>query len=163
MRIVVGTDHRGFLVRERVVELVRRLGHDAEDVGTFSGEPVDYPDIAAQVARMVSSGQADRGILICGTGLGMCITANKFPGVRAAPCHDALAAEMSRRHNDANILCLAADLLGEGVVDRMVEIWLNTPFEGGRHARRVAKICGLESEIHAHKPQESRPQGPEGA
>jgi len=148
MRIVVGADHRGFLLRARIVELAERLGHDVEDVGTYSGEAVDYPDIAARVARKISRGEVDRGILLCGTGLGMCITANKFPGVRAAPCHDDLTAEMSRRHNDANILCLSADLLGEGVVDRMVEIWLNTPFEGGRHSRRVSKICSLEAEIH---------------
>ena len=152
MRIVVGADHRGFVIRARIIDLARRLGHDVEDVGTFSGEAVDYPDIAARVARKVSRGEVDRGILICGSGLGMCITANKFPGVRAAPCHDDLAAEMSRRHNDANILCLSADLLGEGLVDRMVEIWLNALFEGGRHARRIAKICSLEAEIHTGEP-----------
>ena len=91
------------------------------------------PDMAAIVARKVSGGEADRGILICGTGLGMCIAANKFHGVRAAPCHDDLTAELSRRHNDLNVLCLSADLLGERLIDRMVEIWLTTPFEGGRH------------------------------
>ena len=95
-------------------------------MGTFSGEAVDYPDIAARVARKVSRGEVDRGILICGTGLGMCITANKFPRVRAAPCHDDLTAEMSRRHNDANILCLSADLLGERLVDHMIETGLST-------------------------------------
>ncbi len=112
MRIVVGTDHRGFSIRARIIDLLGRLGHDVEDIGAFGGEAVDYPDIAARVARKVSHGEVERGILICGTGLGMCITANKFPGVRAAPCHDDLTAEMSRRHNDANILCLSADLLG---------------------------------------------------
>ena len=120
-------------------------------MGAYTGEAVDYPDIAARVARKVSRGEVERGILICGTGLGMCITANKFPGVRAAPCHDDLTAEMSRRHNDANILCLSADLLGERLVDRMIEIWLSTGFEGGRHARRIAKICDLEAEIHGEK------------
>jgi ribose 5-phosphate isomerase B len=149
MRIVVGADHRGYSLRARIVDLLQRLGHDVEDVGTHSGEAVDYPDIAARAARKVSRGEVDRGILICGTGLGMCITANKFPGVRATPCHDDLTAEMSRRHNDANILCLSADLLGEQVVDRMVEIWLNADFEGGRHARRIAKICDLEAKIHS--------------
>ena len=133
-----------------------RLEHEVEDVGTYSGEAVDYPDIAARVARMVSRGEADRGILICGTGLGMCITANKFPGVRAAPCHDDLTAEMSRRHNDANILCLSADLLGETIVDHMIELWLNTPFEGGRHARRVAKICDIEAEVRTDKQPDVR-------
>ena len=126
----------------RIVDLLRRLEHQVEDVGTYSGEAVDYPDVAARVARMISRGEAERGILICGTGLGMCMTANKFPSVRAATCHDDVTAEMSRRHNDANILCLSADLLGETIVDHMIELWLNTPFEGGRHARaRGAKIC----------------------
>src|SRR5664280_1564427 len=151
MRIAIGTDHRGFAIRAKVVELVQRLGHEAIDVGTFSADAVDYPDIAADVAYKVSRGEADRGILICGTGLGMCIAANKVSGVRAAPCHDDITAEMSRRHNDANVLCLSSDLLGEQLIDRMIEIWLNTPFEGGRHARRVDKITELERQIEAEK------------
>ena len=146
MRIAIGTDHRGFEIRSKVVELVRRLGHEVLDVGTFSPDAVDYPDIAADVAHKVSRHEVDRGILVCGTGLGMCIAANKVPGVRAAPCHDDLTAEMSRRHNDSNVLCLSADLLGERLIDRMIEIWLSTPFEGGRHARRVDKITALERE-----------------
>jgi ribose 5-phosphate isomerase B len=146
MRIAVGSDHRGVSLRSKLIELVGRLGHEVDDVGTNEGGPVDYPDIAATVARKVSNGEVDRGILICGTGLGMCIAANKFPGVRAAPCHDDLTAEMSRRHNDLNLLCLSADLLGERLVDRMVEIWLSTPFEAGRHARRVEKISHLEQD-----------------
>jgi ribose 5-phosphate isomerase B len=154
MRIAVGTDHRGFAVRARIVELLRRLGHEVEDMGTFSDEAVDYPDIAASVARKVSRGEVDRGVLMCGTGLGVSITANKFKGVRAAPCHDDLTAEMSRRHNDSNILCLSADLLGERLIDRMIELWLSTPFEGGRHARRIAKIADLEREVEQEK---SRP------
>ena len=103
------------------------------------------------MARKVAAGLADRGILICGTGLGMCIAANKFHGVRAAPCHDDLTAELSRRHNDLNVLCLSADMLGERLIDRMVEIWLTTPFEGGRHARRVEKIAALEQEAARSK------------
>ena len=146
MRIAVGVDHRGFSIHDKVVALIRRLGHDAFDMGTHGDDPVDYPDIAASVARLVSAGEVDRGILICGTGLGMCIAANKFPNVRAAPCHDDLTAEISRRHNDLNVLCLSADMLGERLVDRMIEIWLNTPFEGGRHARRVEKVLALERE-----------------
>ncbi len=149
MRIAVGTDHRGFAVRAQVLETLHRLGHEVEDVGTFSDEAVDYPDIAAKVAAKVSRGEVDRGILVCGTGLGMCIAANKFHGVRAAPCHDDMTAEMSRRHNDANILCLSADLLGERLVDRMIELWLSTPFEGGRHARRIEKITELERQAEA--------------
>jgi ribose 5-phosphate isomerase B len=144
MRIAVGSDHRGFAVKERILELLKRLNQEAVDLGTNSCDSVDYPDIAAAVAEKVSTGQVERGILICGTGIGMCITANKFAGVRAAPCHDDLSAEMSRRHNDLNVLCLSADMLGEKLIDRMVEIWLKTEFEGGRHARRVEKINQLE-------------------
>ena len=147
MRIAIGTDHRGYAIRSRVIELVERLGHEVEDVGTFSSDAVDYPDVASLVSRKVSRREVDRGILVCGTGLGMCIAANKFHGVRAAPCHDDLTAGMSRRHNDTNVLCLSADLLGERLIDRMVELWLSTPFEGGRHARRVEKILELERQV----------------
>jgi ribose 5-phosphate isomerase B len=144
MRIAVGGDHRGYSIRSKVIDLLKRLGHDVVDVGTYSNQAVDYPDIAASVASKVSCGEVERGILVCGTGLGMCIAANKFAGVRAAPCHDDLTAEMSRRHNDLNVLCLSADLLGERLIDRMVELWLTTPFEGGRHARRIEQIKKLE-------------------
>jgi ribose 5-phosphate isomerase B len=144
MRIAVGSDHRGVTIRAKIVELLRRLGQEVVDVGSHHEGSVDYPDIAAAVARKVSGGEVDRGILICGTGLGTCIAANKFPGVRAAPCHDDLTAEMSRRHNDLNVLCLSGDILGERLVDRLVEIWLKTEFEGGRHARRVQKIAEME-------------------
>ena len=155
MRIAIGTDHRGFAIRAKVAELIRKLGHEVTDVGTFSPDAVDYPDIAADVAHRVSHKEVDRGILVCGTGLGMCIAANKVHGVRAAPCHDDITAEMSRRHNDSNVLCLSADLLGERLIDRMIEIWLNTPFEGGRHARRVEKITAIEREADA---EECRPE-----
>ena len=151
MRIAVGTDHRGYQIRSKVIELVERLGHEVEDVGTFSSEAVDYPDIAAQVSRKVSQGEADRGILVCGTGLGMCIAANKVRGIRAAACHDDLTAEMSRRHSDANVLCLSADLLGERLINRMIELWLSTPFEGGRHAQRIEKMAELEQQIAREK------------
>jgi ribose 5-phosphate isomerase B len=144
MRIAVGSDHRGVNLRLKIIQLLTGLGHEVTDIGTQESGPVDYPDIAAAVARRVSEGSVDRGILVCGTGLGMCIAANKFPGVRAAPCHDDLTAEMSRRHNDLNVLCLSGDILGERLVDRLVSIWLNTEFEGGRHARRVEKIAALE-------------------
>jgi ribose 5-phosphate isomerase B len=147
MRIAIGADHRGFDIRTKIVELLKQLGHEVVDVGAFTPEAVDYPDIAAEVAGRVSRGEAERGILVCGTGLGMCIAANKFHGVRAAPCHDDLTAELSRRHNDSNVLCLSADLLGERLIDRMIELWLNTPFEGGRHARRIEKINNLERRI----------------
>lgn len=144
MRISVGCDHRGLDVKNRVTELLARLGHSVTDEGTFSRESVDYPDIAMVVAEKVSRGEADRGILICGTGIGMSITANKFPGVRAATCNDVVTAEISRRHNDLNVLCLAGDLLGQRNIDRLIEIWIDTPFEGGRHARRLEKVARLE-------------------
>ena len=145
MRIAIGSDHRGFEIKQRIVSLLQRLGHEVVDMGPSSSESVDYPDYAFQVAKAVSERSVDRGILICGTSIGMCIAANKVPGVRAAPCHDSITAEMSRRHNDANVLCLSADLLGGELLDRMVKIWLETEFEGGRHARRVEKIGRIET------------------
>jgi ribose 5-phosphate isomerase B len=144
MKIAVGSDHRGFEVKKRILLLLTQLGHEVLDMGTGGQEGADYPDFAFAVAEAVGDKRVDRGILICGTGIGMCIAANKVPGVRAAPCHDSITAEMSRRHNDANILCLSADLLGEELIDRMIRIWLETEFEGGRHARRVSKITGFE-------------------
>jgi ribose 5-phosphate isomerase B len=146
MRISVGSDHRGFEVKEKLVETLHRLGHEISDEGTTNLESVDYPDFACIVSQKVSSGAADRGILICGTGIGMTITANKFPGVRAAVCMDVVTAEISRRHNDLNILCLAGDLLGKRDIDQLVETWLNTEFDGGRHARRLAKVAQVENE-----------------
>lgn len=146
MRIAIGSDHRGYAVKEKLIELLKQLGQEVVDVGTNGTESCDYPDIAGIVGGQVSRHEVDRGILICGTGIGMSIVANKFPGVRAAPCHDDLSAEMSRRHNDLNVLCLSADMLGEKLIDRMVEIWLATEFEGGRHARRVEKIQQVESQ-----------------
>jgi len=146
MKIAIGSDHRGYEVKRRIVTLLEQLGHETIDVGTAGSESVDYPAFAFQVAQAVSEGRVDRGVLICGTGIGMCIAANKVPGVRAAPCHDSITAEMSRRHNNANVLCLSADLLGEELIDRMVRIWLETEFEGGRHARRVDKIARFETE-----------------
>ena len=146
MHIAIGSDHRGFDAKRRIVSLLKQLGHQVLDLGPEGNESVDYPDFAFQVAQAVSEKRVDRGILICGTGIGMCIAANKVPGIRAAPCHDSITAEMSRRHNDANILCLSADLLGEELMDRMIRIWLETEFEGGRHARRVDKISRFELE-----------------
>ena len=150
MKIAIGSDHRGYDAKRRIVALLQNTGQEVLDVGPQSADSVDYPDFAFQVAQAVSEGRVDRGILICGTGIGMCIAANKVPGVRAAPCHDSITAEMSRRHNDANVLCLSADLLGEELIERMVKIWLETAFEGGRHARRVDKITSFEAD-HAGK------------
>ncbi len=145
MRIAVGSDHRGVDMRSKLVELLDRLGQEVIDLGAHESDDVDYPDIAALVAEKVSGEEVDRGILICGTGLGMCIAANKISGVRAAPCYDAVTAELSRRHNDLNVLCLSGDVLSEKAVDRLVQTWLDTPFDGGRHARRVDKIANLEN------------------
>ncbi len=144
MRIAIGSDHRGFEAKRRIKSQLVGMGHEVVDVGTESRDSVDYPDMAFEVAKAIGAGQVERGILICGTGIGMAIAANKVHGVRAAPCHDSITAEMSRRHNDANVLCLSADLLGEELIDRMVRIWLDTAFEGGRHARRVEKITRIE-------------------
>ena len=147
MHISVGSDHRGVGVKQQIVELLNRLGHDVNDVGVNTTDSVDYPDIAAQVGKSVSTEESERGILVCGTGIGMAIVANKFPGVRAAPCHDELTAEMSRRHNDLNVLCLSGDLMGTSSIGRLIEIWLTTEFEGGRHARRVEKIADLDRQL----------------
>lgn len=150
MKIAVGSDHRGFTVKQRLMKLLEQLGHQAFDAGTYGNEYSDYPDYAFKVAQRVGSGENERGILVCGTGIGMCIAANKVVGVRAAPCHDIVSAEMSRRHNDANVLCLSADLLGEEIIERIVRIWLETEFEGGRHARRVEKITNFENGKSSH-------------
>lgn len=146
MRIVIGSDHRGVEAKRRLLATVRELGHEIIDAGTDRPESCDYPDFAYAAAARVSRGEADRGILICGTSIGMCIAANKVLGIRAASCQDSITAEMSRRHNDANVLCLSADLLGEELMGRMARIFLETPFEGGRHARRVEKIMQIERE-----------------
>lgn len=147
MRVAVASGHRGFSTKDKILSLVRQLGHEAHDYGPSTPDVVDYPDCAAITARAVSDGIVDRAILISGTGIGMCIVANKIAGIRAALCHDDLSAEISRRHNDANVLCLSTDLLGESLSTRMIQVWLSTPFEGGRHARRIAKIAQIENSI----------------
>lgn len=144
MRIAIGSDHRGYNLKEQLIGLLRSKGHEVVDEGATGGESVDYPDFAALVARKVSVGAVERGILICGTGIGMAIAANKFSGVRAAPCYDEVTAEISRRHNNLNVLCLSADMLSPRTAERMVDVWISTPFEGGRHERRVEKIHQLE-------------------
>jgi ribose 5-phosphate isomerase B len=144
MRIALGSDHRGCAVKARIAEQLRGQGHEVTDLGTHGPESVDYPDIAFAVADQVGPGTAERGILVCGSGIGMSIAANKVRGVRAALCLDDYSAEMSRRHNDANVLCLSGDVSGQKVIDRIVDVWLTTPFEGGRHARRLDKIAERE-------------------
>ena len=146
MKIILASDHRGVDVRKTILEYLQTLPeHTVLLINEQSVHNADYPDIAAEVALAVSSGKADRGILICGTGIGTCVVANKFPGVRAAPCHNEVAAEFSRKHNDSNVLCLSGDLLGERSSIAVVAIWLAAQFEGGRHSVRLEKIRQLES------------------
>lgn len=144
MRIAVASDHRGVELKRAVIAKLQGLGHEVTDDGADGSDSVDYPDFAAIVAKKVSDAVIDRGVLICGTGIGMAIAANKFAGVRAAPCNDEVTAEISRRHNNLNVLCLSADLLSSRVAERMVEVWAQTEFEGGRHARRLDKIATIE-------------------
>ena len=147
MRIALGSDHRGFAVKQRLAGALAKQGVEVHDLGVASGDgSTDYPDYAIPVSEAVAHGEADKGILVCGTGFGMCIAANKVHGVRAVTCRDPIEAEMSRRHNDANVLCMSADFLGQELIDRMVQVWLATDFEGGRHQRRVEKITKYEAE-----------------
>lgn len=138
--IVIASDHAGFELKARVIELLQGAGHEVRDLGPADASPVDYPDFAHRVAGAIASGEAERGVLICGTGIGMSMTANRHPGVRAALCHDAFTAEMARRHNDANVLCVGGRSTGVGVAEQVVRIFLETPFEGGRHQRRTERI-----------------------
>ncbi len=145
MKVAIASDHRGYQAKEHVKQVLTQMGHDITDFGTHSDRSKDYPDFALPVCDAVRRGDAERGILMCGSGIGMCMAANKVPGIRAALCHDELTAEMSRRHNDANVLCMGGDLLGEELMRRMVGIWMSVEFEGGRHLRRVKKIMQVES------------------
>ncbi len=146
MKIALAADHAGFELKETIINRLRDGGHEVIDMGTDSSESVDYPAYAIQVSQAVSKNEAERGILFCGTGLGMSITANKVAGIRAVgPC-DARQAEMSRRHNDANILCLGQRTLREDTVFDILDVWLQTPFEGGRHQRRLDIITEMEGQ-----------------
>jgi ribose 5-phosphate isomerase B len=144
MKIAIGNDHRGFEAKQQIKSIVTQLGHEVIDVGSNDSNPVDYPDPAYLAATAVSKKQADRAILVCGTGIGMCITANKVKGIRAALCHDELSARVSRHHNNANVLCISGDLTGEVLLRKIVEVWLDTEFSGGRHQRRIEKIAAIE-------------------
>jgi len=144
MRIAVGADHRGREVVERLEKLLLSQGHQVFVAINQQSGSCDYPDMAYQVATRVAGAQAERGILVCGTGIGMSLAANKIKGIRAAVVHDEISADMSRRHNDANVLCLPADMLGMRIIERIVASWLATEFEGGRHARRIRKIEAIE-------------------
>ena len=141
MDIIIGSDHAGFDLKERCKRYLRDiLGKEVEDVGVYSKESSDYPDIGHRVAEAVSKGRYKRGILICGTGIGMSIVANRYRGVRAALCHNLYTTRYSRLHNDANILVMGGRVIGDGLALEMVKLFLETPFEGGRHKRRVEKI-----------------------
>ncbi len=145
MKVALAADHRGHAMKEKITALLQEAGHEVFDMGTSSAKSCDYPDIGYRAAKAVAGGTMDRGILVCGTGIGMSIVANKVAGIRAAVCNDELTAQISRRHNDSNVLCLAADVLGEDVARRIVRGWLETEFEGGgRHTRRVGKIAAIE-------------------
>jgi ribose 5-phosphate isomerase B len=138
--IVLASDHAAIGLKDELVRVLRARGETFRDLGPFDDSSVDYPDFAHLLVREILDGRARRGILICGTGIGMSMAANRHPGIRAALCHDAFTAGMARRHNDANVLCLGARVIGSGVADQIVEVFLDTDFEGGRHQRRVAKI-----------------------
>jgi ribose 5-phosphate isomerase B len=144
MKIAIGSDHAGYELKEKIKSELARQGFQLSDAGTSSTESVDYPDFARVVGETVASGQAERGILVCGSGIGMAIAANKVPGVRAANVNSELEAQLSREHNDANVLTLGARLLGEHSAFKIIDTWLKTAFAGGRHQRRVDKIAGLE-------------------
>ena len=146
MRIAVGSDHAGFHLKEHVKAAMAALGHDVVDVGTLSPGSVDYPQFAAEAARLVATGDVQRGVLACGSGVGVAIVANKVAGVRAVNAHDPAEAEMARRHNDANVVTLSGARLGPQDADAIVASFLRTEFEGGRHARRVGQIAALEDE-----------------
>jgi ribose 5-phosphate isomerase B len=153
MKIVLGSDHRGNQVAQTLMTQLRSDGHEVNLLGDCGGQMCDYPDAAWHVASAVANGSAERGILICGTGIGMCIAANKIKGIRAALAQDELSAQLSRTHNDANVLCLSADLLGQTLMKRIVDIWFRTAFDGGRHERRLAKIAMIEN---GHDPSASK-------
>ena len=143
MRVAIGCDHRGLDLKQSIIKLITEMGHSYEDFGCYTADSVDYPDIAQKVAERVAKGDFERGILICDTGIGMSIAANKVKGIRAALCHDAFSARRARQHNDANILCLGAGETPD-TVRETVEVFLTSQFEGGRHQRRLNKITAME-------------------
>ena len=144
MRVAVGSDHAGLTLKNALVEHLRAQGHEVDDVGTHDSRSTDYPDYAAQVAQRVAGGRAERGLLVCGTGLGMAIAANKVRGVRAVTVSDTFSAHASREHNDANVLCLGERVVGGGLARDILDTWMRASFEGGRHSGRLAKITALE-------------------
>jgi len=146
MKVVLGCDHGGVEMKDIIAEELKKLDVEVVDFGTKDESSVDYPEFAAKVAKAISSGEADRGIAVCGTGIGMSIVANKYPGVRAALCHDGFTTRMSRLHNDSNVLVLGGRVTGREVALEMLRIWMATPFEGGRHKRRLDMITDIEKD-----------------
>ena len=144
MKIALGSDHGGYALKMHIVETIKKLGHEVEDFGCYSTESCDYPDFGAAAAKAVAEGRCERGIVICTTGIGISIAANKVKGIRCGHCADCLEAEMTRKHNDANMMAIGAGFTGPNMADRMVEVFLSTEFEGGRHQRRVDKMMALE-------------------
>ena len=144
--IAIGSDHGGFALKQEIMAHLTERGLEFRDFGAYTADSCDYPEYGAAVGRAVASGEFERGILICGTGIGISMSANKIHGVRAALCGDCYSAEMTRRHNDANIVALGARVVGAGLALKIVDTFLDTPFEGGRHARRVEKLMALENE-----------------
>lgn len=155
MKIGIGCDHAGLELKNEIIRLLSGLGIECIDYGTNSPESVDYPDFGEKVSEAVSSGKIDRGILICGTGIGMSIVANKFPRVRASLCNDLFTAQMSRRHNDANILVLGGRIVGKDLAKAIVRTWMETPFEGERHSMRLKKITRIEERLTKHESRKS--------
>lgn len=151
LKIAIGCDHGGLRLKEEINKMLEEKGWQFTDFGTFSQESVDYPNIALNVAEAIKAGQFDRGILVCGTGIGIGIAANKVEGIRAALCHDTFSARASREHNDANILTLGERVIGPGLAKDIVEIWLETDFAGGRHTRRVQLIAEIEEKRSANQ------------
>jgi len=144
MKISLGCDHGGYALKEHIKAYLESKGHEVVDCGTYSTDSCDYPIFGEAAARKVQSGECERGIVICTTGIGISIAANKVKGIRCAHCTDSLSAEMTRRHNDANVLALGAGITGPNLAKRIVEVFLNTEFEGGRHARRVGQLDGIQ-------------------
>ncbi len=143
MKIMMACDHAGLELKQKLKRHLLGLEGDVEDIGTHDGNSVDYPEYAARVARAVASGEVDRGVLVCGSGIGMCMTANRFRGVRAVQVSEPFSARMSRRHNDSNVLCLGGRFIGEALAVEILDTWLREPFEGGRHQKRLDLIEGL--------------------
>ncbi len=149
MKVAIGCDHAGVSLKNEILPVLKELAVEWKDFGTATEESVDYPDFGERVSEEVSKNNVERGILICGTGIGMSIVANKFPGIRAALCHDSYSAEMSRLHNDANLLVLPGRIIDKETAKKIVKIWFTTPFEGGRHQKRLDKIKAIETRLRS--------------